>query len=51
MREVKYDAANKANTLNGNDQRDNLIRWKTKYNGEITVLFCTLQNSTTIEQN
>lgn len=44
MRDVKYGAGNKVNTMNGNDLRDNLIRCKITYNGKINELFCTLQN-------
>lgn len=44
MREVKYDTGNKVNTMNGNDLRDSLIRFKITHDGKITELFCTPQN-------
>lgn len=46
MKEVKYHAGNKVNTMNGNDEKDNSIRCKTTYSGVISMLFSTLQNRT-----
>lgn len=46
MKEVKYHAGNKVNTMNGNDEKDNLIRCKTTCSGVISTLFSTLQNRT-----
>lgn len=39
MKEVKYDAGNKVNTVNGNDLRDNLLRCKTTASGESKSYF------------
>lgn len=45
MKEVKYHAGSKVNTMNTDDLKDNLIWYKTTYDRMINKLFCTLQDT------